>query len=139
MQGFRVLNAKMDGGVIIERNSYIVDYFTILSGGLVSIGHDTLIASNVSLVSENHGINPECGVRYGNQPLSGNPIIIGNNCWIGEKVMILPGVTIGEWSIIGAGSVVTKDIPKCSIAVGNPAKVIKAYNFETHKWESLER
>ena len=52
-------------------------------------------------------------------------------------VCILPGVTIGEGSIIGALSVVTKDIPPFSIAVGSPAKVIKIYNFETEKWENV--
>ena len=69
------------------------------------------------------------------QPLNSKAINIGDGCWLGEKVCVLPGVTIGKKCIIGAGSIVTKSIPDFSIAVGNPAKVIKKYNFETHKWD----
>jgi lipopolysaccharide O-acetyltransferase len=62
------------------------------------------------------------------------PVVIGDNVWIGESACILPGVTIGEGSIIGALSVVTKSIPAYSIAVGSPAKVVKIYNFKQEKW-----
>ena len=86
-------------------------------------------------LSENHGIDPECSTPYMDQELTGLPVRIGTGCWIGEKVIILPGVSIGEKSIIGAGSIVTKKVPSYSIAVGNPAKIIKKYNFSTHRWE----
>jgi acetyltransferase-like isoleucine patch superfamily enzyme len=59
---------------------------------------------------------------------------IEKGCWIGEKVIILPGVNIGKRSIIGAGSVVTKSIPEYSIAVGNPARVIKTWNKDKKQW-----
>ena len=95
-----------------------------------------LFASNILITNENHGINPENEVPYMNQDLSAKPIEIGDGCWIGEKVCILPGVNIGKKSIVGAGSVVTKSIPAYSIAVGNPAKIIKKYNFDHKKWES---
>lgn len=62
---------------------------------------------------------------------------IGNNVWIGEFVSILPGVTIGDGSIIGSTSVVSKDIPAFSIAVGSPAKVIKTYDKDTNKWVNI--
>ena len=110
---------------------------SILSYKNVNIGDDVLIASNVLITSENHGLNPESNLSYMQQELTGADVNIKNGCWIGEKVMILSGVTIGEKSIIGAGSVVTKDIPHYSIAAGNPAKVIKKYNFTNHKWERI--
>lgn len=130
-----------DGGepqnlIKIEDSCYIGQMFSALSGGggdLIIKNH-TLIASYVTICSENHSINPECGKAYGSQALSGKNTIIGEYCWIGEKVIILPGVEIGDWCVIGAGSCVTTSIPSYSIAVGNPAKVIKTYNFEKHQW-----
>ena len=83
--------------------------------------------------SENHGVDPD--LEYVDQPLISKPVTIGDGCWIGEKVCILPGVTIGKKCIVGAGSVVTKSIPNFSMAVGNPAKIIKHYDFDKHKWE----
>jgi lipopolysaccharide O-acetyltransferase len=68
------------------------------------------------------------------QQLQTGPITIGEGCWIGQNVIVLPDVNIGDKCVIGANSVVTKDIPSYSIAVGMPAKVIKKYNFELHRW-----
>ena len=121
----------------IGNRCFIGYYCTILNASEVTIGDDVLIASHVMISSENHGIDPESEIPYRNQPLVSKPVSIGDGCWIGEKVCILPGVTIGKKCIVGAGSVVTKSIPDYSIAVGNPAKVIKQYNFETHNWEKV--
>lgn len=129
------LSSYEGGRILIEDDCYIGQFFSVMAGGDVKIGKNTLIASYVAVISENHNMNPESGIRYGNQPLIKNNVEIGENCWIGEKVTILPGVSIGEWSIVGAGSVVNKTIPPYSIAVGNPARVIKIYNFEKHRWE----
>lgn len=63
--------------------------------------------------------------------------MIGDNVWLSDSVVVLGTVSIGEGCIIGAGSVVTSDIPPNSIAVGTPAKVIKHYSFETEKWENI--
>lgn len=54
------------------------------------------------------------------------PVLIGNNVWIGTRVIILPGVTIGDGSVIGAGAVVTKDVPPCTVAAGNPARILRS-------------
>ncbi|MFW2124843.1 acetyltransferase, partial [Acinetobacter ursingii] len=67
--------------------------------------------------------------------LSVKSVKIQNNVWLGEFVSVLPGVTIGEGTIVGANSVVTKSLPPYVIAVGSPAKPIKFYNFDTRKWE----
>lgn len=122
------------GKILIENDCYIGDHFSALSGADITIRKSTLIASYVSVVAENHGMDPECGIKYGRQPLGGAPVTIGRNCWIGEKVIIMPGVTIGDWCVIGAGSVVTHSIPDYSVAVGNPARVIKKYDLEKHEW-----
>lgn len=66
------------------------------------------------------------------------PVKIGKNCWLGEGVIVLPGVSIGDGCVIGAHSVVNKDIPDASIVVGSPAKVVKQYDFKTSRWERVE-
>ena len=66
------------------------------------------------------------------------PIVIEDEVWIGANVFVAAGVTIGRHSIVGGGSVVTKDVPPYSIVAGNPAKLIKQYNPETRKWERVK-
>lgn len=102
--------------------------------GRISIGENTMIASKVTFLTENHGIDLTKGI-YDRQPLRAGNVTIGKNCWIGENVIVLPGASVGDNSIVGAGAVVTKDIPSNSIAVGNPARVIKSFNFQTGVWE----
>ena len=116
---------------------YIGYNFSMLAGDDITIKNNVLIASNVLISSENHGTDPESDIPYSGQPLLSAPVFIGEGCWIGERVMILPGVTIGKKCIIGAASVVTKDVPDYCIALGSPAKVVKKYNFETHEWERV--
>lgn len=136
----RIANFRIDGiepVIQIGKNCYICYYFTILNASSVTIGDNVLFASNVFISSVNHGIDPESELPYMSQPLVSKPVSIDDGCWIGEKVCILPGVAIGKKCIIGAGSVVTKSVPDYSIVVGNPAKVIKTYNFKTHNWEKV--
>lgn len=96
--------------------------FTVLDEAMVIIGDDCFIGPNVSIYTACHSTDP---VERNSRREWAKPVTIGNSCWIGGSVTILPGVTIGNDVTIGAGSVVTKDIPSGTIAVGNPAKVIK--------------
>lgn len=96
--------------------------FTVLDEAYVTIGDDVFIGPNVSLYTACHSTDP---VERNTRREWAEPITIGNNVWIGGSVTVLPGVTIGDNCTIGAGSVVTKDIPAHSIAVGNPCRVIK--------------
>lgn len=118
--------------IIIGNNVTIGKSFTCLSAAKVEIGNDCLIASFVLITNLNHGTNPQ--KIYNQEPLTSHDVKIGRNCWIGEKAIILPGVVIGDNCIIGAGSVVTKNIPSNTISVGNPARVIKKYDFKIQKW-----
>lgn len=124
--------------ICIGHNTGIGYRFTALAGADIVIGNNVAIASDVLLSSGNHGLDPEIETSYGDQKYIGKPVIIEDGVWLGEKVCVMSGVTIGKKSIVGAGGVVTKDIPPYSIAVGNPAKVVKTYNFDTHKWCKIE-
>lgn len=103
----------------------------------IIIEDDVIIASNVFISDALHGYeDPSIPFKY--QPMSRiAPIIIKKGSWIGQNVVILPGVTIGENSIIGANCVVTKDIPDKCIAVGSPAKIIKQWNEELKEWATV--
>lgn len=96
--------------------------FVVLDEAYVTIGDDCFIGPNVSIYTACHSTDPK--ERNTRQEWA-KPVSIGNNCWIGGSVTILPGVTIGDNVTVGAGSVVVKDIPSNSVAVGNPAKVVK--------------
>lgn len=100
---------------------------TILDVANVTIGKNVQIAPNVSIYTAGHPIHPDTrntGYEYG------IPITIGDNVWIGGNVVILPGVKIGDNVVIGAGSVVTKDIPDNVIAMGNPCKIVREITEE---------
>ncbi len=119
------------------RNCQLNDYVHIGVVDSVTIGDDVLIASKVFITDHNHGDfsnDPQINLAPSERKNISMPVVIGNKVWLGEGVMILPGVTIGSNSVVGAGSVVTKDIPNNSLAVGVPARVIKTYNAIENKW-----
>jgi maltose O-acetyltransferase len=116
-------NFWMDYGynIHIGDNFYANHNLTILDICETRIGSNVFIGPNVLITGATHPLDPIAR----RETESGLPITIGNDVWIGGNVVILPGVTIGDNSTIGAGAVVTKDIPNNSVAVGNPARVIK--------------
>ena len=126
----------------IGENVEINDDVHIGATEKIIIGDNVLIASKVYISDHNHGSYKG---EEQDSPMSipkkrkiySSPIKIEKNVWIGEFVSILQGVTIGEGAIMGTMSVVTKDIPPYTIAVGSPAKPIKRYNFETKKWDTI--
>ena len=96
----------------------------MLDGAKITIGDHALIGPNVVFAASSHVYHPE--VRRGaNMGIKDEPITIGNDVWIGANCVICMGVTIGDGCVIGAGSVVTRDIPPMSIAAGTPCKVIR--------------
>ncbi|AHK48177.1 acetyltransferase [Bacillus velezensis TrigoCor1448] len=111
----------------IGTNIHVGDHFyagyncTILDMADVRIGDNCMIGPNVGIYTAGHSLQPEGRNKSG----YGIPITIGSNVWIGGSCVILAGVTIGENSVIAAGTVVTKDVPPNSVMAGNPGKVIK--------------
>lgn len=111
--------------------------FSIQCANKVIIKENVLVASNVFIIDYNHGNNP-LTKSYLQNPLDiSSGVIIEEGCWIGNNVTILGGITIGKKAIIGAGAVVTHDIPEYCIAAGNPARVIKKFNFSTQSWDKI--
>lgn len=100
----------------------------------ISIGDDVMFASNINITDGLHGFENADEPYKFQKMFRIAPISIGNGCWIGQNVVILPGVHIGELSIIGANSVVTKSVPEKCIAVGSPAKVIKRWDEKKREW-----
>ena len=110
--------------------------FTVLDVGRVRIGEHVQIAPNVSIYTAGHPVHPESrnsGYEYGID------ITIGDNVWIGGNTCVMPGVTIGNNAVIGAGSVVTKDIPDNVIAAGNPCRIIRKITEEDRDFYFKDR
>ena len=109
---------------------------TILDVAKVTIGDNCQLAPNVAIYTAGHPVHPDSrnsGYEYGIE------VTIGDNVWVGGNTVILPGVHIGDCCVIGAGSVVTKDIPAWSIAAGNPCRVIRKITEEDKKFYFRDR
>lgn len=120
---------RCDYGSNIEigENFYSNYNCVMLDGAKITIGDNVLLGPNVGIFAAGHPVEPEIrlqGLEYT------KPITIGNNVWIGGNVAINPGVSIGDNTVIGSGSVVTKNIPANVVAVGNPCKIIKTIKEE---------
>lgn len=127
----------------IGKNVQINDYVHITAIEKVFIGDNVLMASKIYISDCSHG--SYSGDKNDSDPnfapikrdLFSKSVIINDNVWLGEFVSVLPGVTIGKGTIVGANSVVSKSLPPYVIAVGSPAKPIKKYNFESNRWEKI--
>ncbi len=118
--------ALLGNTIKLGKRIVLMNGFKCMSSGGLTIEDDTLIAINCTILTNNHDF-------YDRQVLTCKPVHIKKNVWIGANVTILPGVTIGENAIVGACSVVTKDVPANSLVVGNPARVIKQLDAEKFK------
>ena len=137
---------------VLERDAQIEDYAVVNNGagdvrigegsrvgvgsvvvGPVDIGRDVVLGQHVSVQGLIHGYE-DVTQDPNLQPLMLRPVKVGDYTHLGTNSTIMAGVTIGERCQIGAGSVVTKDIPPYSVAVGNPARVVKRYDFEKKEW-----
>lgn len=129
----------------IGNNVTFNDYIHIGCVDNIEIGNNVLLASKIFISDHNHGcysgdessLHQSPKVSPADRNLSYSPVYIGDNVWIGEFVSVLPGCNIGQGSVIGANSVVNGHIPEYSIAVGNPARVVKTYDFTNKKWKTL--
>ena len=112
-------NCFIGAGTFINHGAYLMD------GAKITIGAHCFIGPNLGCYTAEHALDVE---RRNRGLERARPITIGDNCWLGGDVKVLPGVTIGEGAVIGAGSIVTKDVPPFVVAVGNPCRVLRPIN-----------
>lgn len=129
--------------LVFGYNVQLNDYVHIVAMDSVKIGNNVLMASHIFISDNSHG-SYKCDDNDSNPnipPIQREyvtaPVSIGDNTWIGEGVVIMPGVAIGRGCVIGAHSIVNKSIPDYTVAVGSPAKVVKKFDFETNKWQKV--
>lgn len=145
-KGCRIEAFSEDDRIVLSfgKNVQINDYVHISAMRSVVIGDGVLMAGKIYISDNSHGFYKE-GFSQSSpeeKPIERAyfvaPVSVEDNVWIGEGVVVMPGVSIGKGCIVGANSVVTKSIPPYSMAVGNPARVIKRFNPETSCWERVK-
>jgi acetyltransferase-like isoleucine patch superfamily enzyme len=135
--------AKEKKTLFFGDNFQMNDHVHITAMDSVRIGNNVLLASKIYISDCSHGSysgdqkDSDPNTHPVDRPLFFKAVSIEDNVWLGEFVSVLPGVTIGKGTIVGANSVVSKSLPSYVIAVGTPAKPIKKYNFDSHKWEKI--
>jgi len=132
--GLQVFNPK----IVIGSNVTATSNLQIFAQSCVTVEDDVMFASNIFINDGSHGFM-DGTVPYKYQPIFKiEPVTIKQGCWIGQNVVIMPGVTIGEFSIVGANSVVTRSLPPHCIAAGSPASVRKLWDHERRMWVTLK-
>ena len=126
------------GGRHVHLGNYVYANFglTCVDDTHIYIGDHTMLGPNVTIATANHPMLPELREQAYQYNL---PVRIGKNCWFGAGVIVVPGVTIGDNTVIGAGSVVTKDIPANCLAVGNPCRVLRELNEHDKEYYYRDR
>ena len=122
--------------VHLGRNVYTNFGATFVDDTHIYIGDCTMLGPHVTIATASHPIDPELrsrGLQYN------LPVRIGRNCWLGAGVIVMPGVTIGDNVVIGAGSIVTKDIPSNVVAVGNPCRVLREVSEHDQRFYHHDR
>ena len=118
------------------KNIYANFNLTLVDDTHIYVGDYTMFGPNVTVATAGHPILPELREKMYQYNF---PVHIGKNCWIGAGVVIVPGITIGDNVVIGAGSVVTKDLPSNVVAVGNPCRVLREVNERDKKYYFKDR
>lgn len=133
IEEFSTVNNGVGNVLIGERT--IIGLGNVLIGP-VTIGNNVMLAQNIVISGLNHGYE-DVTISPAHQKVTCKQITILDDVWVGANSVITAGVTIGKHSVVGAGSVVTKDIPDFCVAVGNPARIIKKYSVEKRVWEKI--
>ncbi|SCM59560.1 acyltransferase [Petrimonas mucosa] len=135
IEDYAVINNAV-GDILIGNHTRIGVGDTII--GPVTIGNKVNLAQNVVISGLNHNFE-DIEKAIAEQGVSTSNTVISSNVWIGANSVVLPGVHVGKHVVVGAGSVVSRDIPDYCVAVGNPARVIKQYDVEKQTWVKVHK
>ncbi len=127
---------KYSPTIDIGDDVYIGRYAYLVACDEIKIGYGCVLSEHIYITDLNHGYEPDGGLILEQAIESKGPVRLGNNCFLGYRATIAPGVTLGDWCIVGANSVVTKSFPAYSMIAGSPAKVIKVYSQRLRRWVS---
>ena len=133
IEDFSTINNGV-GDVLIGNNTLIGMGNVII--GPIQIGNNVIFAQNIVASALNHDYK-DVNIPIHEQKIITKPIVIEDDCWIAANAVITAGVTIGKHSVVAAGAVVTKNVSPFSVVVGNPAKMIKQYDFELKEWKTI--
>ena len=118
----------------IGDNVYIGRYAYFVACDEIKIGDGCVLSEHIYITDLNHGYDPQGGPILKQAVESKGPVGLGANCFLGYRTTVAPGVTLGDWCVVGANSVVTRSFPAYSMIAGAPAKVIKVYSQELQQW-----
>lgn len=130
-------NVSYSPKIEIGKDVYIGPYLYMACVGRITIGDGTVLSENVFINDSNHGFDPENGLIMKQKLVHRGDISIGNNCFLGLRSAIMANVTLGDHSVVGINSVVTKSFPAYSMIAGAPAVLIKRYSLEQKKWVTV--
>lgn len=130
---------KYSPKIIIGEGTWVGKHCSIAAIDKVEIGKNVLFAGYVHITDHSHGYEDITRPITPQPLISKGPVIIEDDSWLGFSCEILSGVHIGKHAVVAARAVVTKDVPPYSIVAGNPARIVKRYNFEIQKWENVSK
>lgn len=133
IEDFSTINNGV-GDVLIGNNTLIGMGNVII--GPIQIGNNVIFAQNIVASALNHDYK-DVNIPIHEQKIITKPIVIEDDCWIAANAVITAGVTIGKHSVVAAGAVVTKNVSPFSVVVGNPARMIKQYDFDLKEWKTF--
>lgn len=125
---------RYDSAINIGDDVYIGRHAYFVAAQSITISNGCVLSEHVYITDQHHGFNPLGGLMMKQEIESKGPVKIGPNCFLGYRTAVMPGVTLGEWCIVGANSVVTHSFPAYSMIAGIPARLIKIYSQELRQW-----